>query len=488
MSDLDLLPLLPHQVKHLKVDESCSLDAEQTKKVGKAMETQTYLESSAIATMCDLEEGLTKTVTLTPAEAAVITKEQFAKIQVAVSKPVSMTRADEAVTLTPIEIHQMELTDEQKEQIKAKKVKRIEKHGKAVKKLVKQSATLVEMSVERSTSPPVLKLTEEQASQVQGMVAPTRDQQTQMSIEPGRQLDSEELAGVVLTEAQITQLEIGPDTNLDPEQRESVEEAKQRSVKQDALKRLNEIQPLNEVEMILSESQAQKLTSRQIDNLKLTAEQCDILGLVPGQNFTIDEISLLSLNGEQIIQLKLTEEQIGLMNGEQRNCLSALTNRAVQELAYLKMKEEEGVLRLTEDQVAMLSEEQIARLTLNPAQTTTVALRLPGVSATVAATTTTDKKKGENEKKKVKLVRLTAEQASLLTETQLMSLVLTEEQLNALGGISQDEVCDLTPSQLSTIAFTSDQIAALKISQNQVTPVRILNMISFLILCPARRL
>ena len=46
------------------------------------METQTYLESSAIATMCDLEEGLTKTVTLTPAEAAVITKEQFAKIQV----------------------------------------------------------------------------------------------------------------------------------------------------------------------------------------------------------------------------------------------------------------------------------------------------------------------------------------------------------------------------------------------------------------------
>ena len=33
MSDLDLLPLLPHQVKHLKVDESCSLDAEQTKKV-----------------------------------------------------------------------------------------------------------------------------------------------------------------------------------------------------------------------------------------------------------------------------------------------------------------------------------------------------------------------------------------------------------------------------------------------------------------------
>ena len=64
-----------------------------------------------------------------------------------------------------------------------------------------------------------------------------------------------QLAGVVLTEAQITQLEIGPDTNLDPEQRESVEEAKQRSVKQDALKRLNEIQPLNEVEMILSETQ-----------------------------------------------------------------------------------------------------------------------------------------------------------------------------------------------------------------------------------------
>ena len=50
------------------------------------METQTYLESSAIATMCDLEEGLTKTVTLTPAEAAVITKEQFAKIQVCTTK------------------------------------------------------------------------------------------------------------------------------------------------------------------------------------------------------------------------------------------------------------------------------------------------------------------------------------------------------------------------------------------------------------------
>ena len=54
----------------------------------------------------------------------------------AVSKPVSTIRSDEAVTLTPIEIHQMDLTDEQKEQIKAKKVKRIEKHGKAVKKVL----------------------------------------------------------------------------------------------------------------------------------------------------------------------------------------------------------------------------------------------------------------------------------------------------------------------------------------------------------------
>ena len=53
-----------------------------------------------------------------------------------------------------------------------------------------------------------------------------------------------------------------------------------------------------------------------------------------------------------------------------------------------------------------------------------------------------------------------------------MSLVLSEEQLNALGGISPDDVCDLTPSQLSTIAFTSDQIAALKISQNQVLVLR----------------
>ena len=46
------------------------------------MQTQTYVENVAISTMVDMEEGLTKTVTLTPQEAATITKEQLAKIQV----------------------------------------------------------------------------------------------------------------------------------------------------------------------------------------------------------------------------------------------------------------------------------------------------------------------------------------------------------------------------------------------------------------------
>ena len=41
----------------------------------------------------------------------------------------------EPLTLTPIEIQQMCLTPEQVQQIKAKKVKRIEKHGKIVKKV-----------------------------------------------------------------------------------------------------------------------------------------------------------------------------------------------------------------------------------------------------------------------------------------------------------------------------------------------------------------
>lgn len=49
------------------------------------MQTQTYVENVAIATMVDMEEGLTKTVTLTPQEVSSITKEQLAKIQVGIT-------------------------------------------------------------------------------------------------------------------------------------------------------------------------------------------------------------------------------------------------------------------------------------------------------------------------------------------------------------------------------------------------------------------
>ena len=59
-------------------------------------------------------------------------------IQVAVSGvQVGTVEANlaEPLTLTPIEIEQMSLTPEQVQQIKAKKVKRIEKHGKIVKKV-----------------------------------------------------------------------------------------------------------------------------------------------------------------------------------------------------------------------------------------------------------------------------------------------------------------------------------------------------------------
>ena len=59
-------------------------------------------------------------------------------VQVAVSGAhVSLVNPDlaEPLTLTPIEIQQMCLTEEQIQQIKAKKVKRIEKHGKIVKKV-----------------------------------------------------------------------------------------------------------------------------------------------------------------------------------------------------------------------------------------------------------------------------------------------------------------------------------------------------------------
>jgi hypothetical protein len=58
--------------------------------------------------------------------------------QVAVSgSHVGLTEVDlaEPLTLTPIEIQQMSLSEEQLQQIKAKKVKRIEKHGKIVKKV-----------------------------------------------------------------------------------------------------------------------------------------------------------------------------------------------------------------------------------------------------------------------------------------------------------------------------------------------------------------
>ena len=56
------------------------------------MQTQTYVENVAIATMVDMEEGLTKTVTLSPQETATITKEQLSKIQVILTNSLSIIR------------------------------------------------------------------------------------------------------------------------------------------------------------------------------------------------------------------------------------------------------------------------------------------------------------------------------------------------------------------------------------------------------------
>ena len=58
------------------------IDIDLYPQVSNSIQTQTYVENVAIATMVDMEEGLTKTVTLSPAETATITKEQLAKIQV----------------------------------------------------------------------------------------------------------------------------------------------------------------------------------------------------------------------------------------------------------------------------------------------------------------------------------------------------------------------------------------------------------------------
>lgn len=41
----------------------------------------------------------------------------------------------ESLTLTPLEIHQMQLTEEQRQKIKAKKLKRIDKHAKVIVKV-----------------------------------------------------------------------------------------------------------------------------------------------------------------------------------------------------------------------------------------------------------------------------------------------------------------------------------------------------------------
>ncbi|XP_063686306.1 kinesin-like protein KIF17 isoform X2 [Bolinopsis microptera] len=563
VSDIDQLPLLPHQVKHLKVDESCdeSLTKSQSKKVSNSIQTQTYVENVAIATMVDMEEGLTKTVTLSPAETATITKEQLAKIQVAVSAAhVSLINPDlaEPLTLTPIEIQQMSLTEEQIQQIKAKKVKRIEKHGKIVKKLKKQSAALLECSVDRGSPEPHLVLTHDQAAQIGGSVAPTKQQQETLHIEPGRQLDSEDLGGLVLTPGQIAQLNIpqhSMETLLKPEQMETALVAKQNVVKQDALKRLKEISPLEEIEMVLTENQIKTLSPRQLSGLTLTPEQCDILGLVKGQTVSLDEIALITLNGQQIIQLKLSDNQLASFSSQQKMIMSSVTSRAVQELAYLNTNEEAGLLQLTVDQIQMVSEEQIAKLTLTQSQFAQLGLdrsdvvsrdqiaslqltasqlsqvsltgqqvsflsqdqkqklnaalevventglleevlRLTGVIPVSKQAAKEGRTKGGKEKEikekeskekdrkeeeevrgpeeetsKAKFIRLTAEQASLLSKSQLESLVLTEEQLSLLG-ITEDEVKDLVPSQIAQLLFTQNQIAALKLSNNQLKGMR----------------
>ena len=46
--------------------------------------------------------------------------------------------------------------------------------------------------------------------------------------------------------------------------------------------------------------QIKTLSQKQLSGLTLTPEQCDILGLVPGQTVSLNEISLISLNGEQV--------------------------------------------------------------------------------------------------------------------------------------------------------------------------------------------
>lgn len=144
------------------------------------------------------------------------------------------------------------------------------------------------------------------------------------------------MGGVALSTAQIAQLDISKEDMekiLEPEQVEKAATAKQKQVKQvsdehlrylilcnrpmmtweftspmeficpmsqDVLKRLTENSPLEEVELTLSEQQISTLTEKQLSGLKLTPEQCDVLGMVPGQNIQISEIALITLNGQQV--------------------------------------------------------------------------------------------------------------------------------------------------------------------------------------------
>ena len=65
--------------------------------------------------------------------------------------------------------------------------------------------------------------------------------------------------------------------------------------------------------------QLKNLTPKQISSLQLTSEQCAVLGLAPGQSLTLNHVSLISLNGDQVSIVSLIS-----LNGDQVSIVSLI--------------------------------------------------------------------------------------------------------------------------------------------------------------------
>jgi len=155
--------------------------------------------------------------------------------------------------------------------------------------------------------------------------------------------------------------------------------------------------------------------------MTLTDEQCEVLGLMKGQSVSVGEISLITLNGQQVVQLKLSDKQREIMNVEQQVVLKSVTARAVGELAYLNTSVEEGLLVLSSDQVSVLTEEQLARVILSDVQYAVLGVEKDHVL------TREDLTKLSLTPSQVEQLSLNAQQKSFLDQSQKESIQEAEE-------------------------------------------------------------